>query len=277
LVLQQALHLFDEISPPYLGGNSGFCLSINVSHNFANSSHYDSVDYGPSIVLWVMDDVASLRCDQYLVFNNIEQTIDNETTKKGVMIKLSDGMVMSFQGSTLRHGTTIRRDSATGRIGSPGNVYGIHFGLSMPTLTSLRHLRINQYIRNMFIIPEMVIENVKDRSDDIEIKLPSHHGVRIKKNQIQFPKQTKQHNDDVARTISNNVCIQDEFETTMEMEYQYHTQVTSESTRVVNIQVNKEAKDKTKEFHIVKYEQIIPNWMVFFMKIRNHNCIVNKY
>jgi len=128
-----------------------------------------------------MDDVASLRCDQYLVFNNIEQTIDNKTTKKGVMIKLSNGMVMSFQGSTLRHGTTIRRDSATGRIGSPGNVYGIHFGLSMPTLTSLCCLRINQYIRNMCIIPEMVIENVKDQSDDIEIKLPSHHGVRIKK------------------------------------------------------------------------------------------------
>jgi len=80
-VMQQALHSFNEVSPMYLGGNNGISLSINISHNFANSSHYDSLDFGPSIVLWVMDDEANRFCDQYLVFNNVVETIKNEEGK----------------------------------------------------------------------------------------------------------------------------------------------------------------------------------------------------
>jgi len=58
LVMQWALHSFDEVSPNYLGRKDGISMSINVSHYFANSSHYDSLDFGPSIVLWVMDNDA---------------------------------------------------------------------------------------------------------------------------------------------------------------------------------------------------------------------------
>jgi len=76
--MQRAMHSFNEVSPLYLGGNSGISLSINVFHNFANSSHYDSLDFGPSIVLWVLDDYASMNCDQYLVFNNIIQTEESK-------------------------------------------------------------------------------------------------------------------------------------------------------------------------------------------------------
>jgi len=57
-VMQQALNSFNEVAPTYLKGNEGISLSINISHNFANSSHYNSLDFGPSIVLWVMDDDA---------------------------------------------------------------------------------------------------------------------------------------------------------------------------------------------------------------------------
>ncbi len=71
--MQQALNSFDKVSPSYLGGNSGILLSMNISHNFANSSHYNSVSYDPSIVLWVMDDDVSTNFDQYLIFNNIVQ------------------------------------------------------------------------------------------------------------------------------------------------------------------------------------------------------------
>jgi len=44
-VMQQALHSFDKVSPMYLGGNNRISLSINISHNFANSSHYNSLDW----------------------------------------------------------------------------------------------------------------------------------------------------------------------------------------------------------------------------------------
>jgi len=101
------MHSFDEVSPFYLGGNDGISLSINISHNFANSSHYDSLDFGPSIVYWVLDDVALQSCNQYLIFNNVVQIVGDMEMKRGFMIKISDGMFVSFQGSTLHHGTTI--------------------------------------------------------------------------------------------------------------------------------------------------------------------------
>jgi len=106
--MQQALHLFNEVSPTYLGGNNGISLSINISHNFSNSSHYDSLDFGPLIVLWVMDDDADRYCDQYLVFNNVMETINDEERKSSLLIKISDGMIMSFQGDTLWHGTQLQ-------------------------------------------------------------------------------------------------------------------------------------------------------------------------
>jgi len=146
---------FNEVSPTYLGAGNGISLSINVSHNFANSSHYDALDYGPSIVMWVIDDEAANNCDQYLVFNNIVTVHDGQESKEGVLIKISDGMMMSFQGNNLRHGTIIRRDSITGKLCPPGNVYGIHFGLSMPTLTAMRHMRIDQYVRDMCLTTEL--------------------------------------------------------------------------------------------------------------------------
>jgi len=166
----------------YLGGDSGISLSINISHNFANSSHYDSLDYGPSIVLWVMDNEASQKFDQYLTFNNIIETVESRQNKKGVMIKISDGMLMSFQGSCLHHGTTIRRDSATGQLCPEGNIYGIHFGLSLLTLTSMQCKRIDQYMREMCITPRVICHpradlfpetlNVTSKTKKKKAKLP---------------------------------------------------------------------------------------------------------
>jgi len=72
------------------------------------------------------------------------------------MIKICDGMLMSFQGSTLHHAMTIHQNSRTGELCSPGDVYCIHFGLSMPTLTAMHHIRIDQYIHKMCVIPKIV-------------------------------------------------------------------------------------------------------------------------
>jgi len=196
LVMQCALHSFDELSPTYLGGNNGILLSINILHNFANSSHYNSLDYGPSIVMWVMDYAAWTNCNQYLVFNNIVQTIDNKAMKEGVMIKISNGMIMSFQGNTLHHRTTIRWDSSTGELCPPGNVNGIHFGLSMPTLTALQHARIDQYIREMGLIPKM-IKQVPIKSEE-EKKTLAQGRKWLKTNLIKFAKQKKTHSDEVV-------------------------------------------------------------------------------
>ena len=84
-----------------------------------------------------MDNDAWKNCDQYLVFNNVVQTVDDKEMRHGLLVKISDGMIMSFQGNTLRHGTTIHQNAITGELCPPGNIYGIHFGLSLPKLNSL--------------------------------------------------------------------------------------------------------------------------------------------
>jgi len=239
-------------------------------------SHFDSLDYVPSIVLWVMDADASTLCDQYLVFNNIVQTIGNTEVKKGVMIKTCDGMVMSFQGSTLHHATTIRRHSKTGELCPPGDVYGIHFGLSMPTLTAMRRIRIEQYIRDMCVIPKFV-----------ECK-PSHdhrcyHILRSmwnkKKNQIKFQHQKQVPMDQVALQIWNHISHDNEYETTQQMEYDYYMQVSLEFEKKLFICIgNKEMRYRIKKMmRKLIYEQIVPNWTTLFMLIRNHQCIFDKY
>jgi len=65
------------------------------------------------------------------------------------MIKISDGMLLLFQGQSLCHGTTIHCDSITGELCLSGVIYGIHFGLSMPNLTAMHQLQIDQYMREM--------------------------------------------------------------------------------------------------------------------------------
>ncbi len=99
--------------------------------NFANSSHYGSLDFRPSIVLWVMDNDAWKNCDQYLVFNNVVQTLDGKELRHGLLIKISDGMIMSFQGNSLQHRTTICQNAFTGELCPHGDIYGIHFGTEL--------------------------------------------------------------------------------------------------------------------------------------------------
>jgi len=225
-----------------------------------------------------MDDVAAIRCDQYLVFNNIKQVINGEGIKEGVMIKLSDGIMMSFEGSTLRHGTTIRRDSATGKLCPPGNIYGIHFGLSMHTLSHFRHVRIDQYIKEMSIIPKMIVCKHNDQSPE-HIDYETNKGKRISKNQIQFPRQKMKRVDEVEENRSNIIDLNEnnnDMNTTTED--LHHPEVTSESSRIVFVPVKKDKPEKMKQqFDVLKYKEIIPNWMAFFKKISNHNYIRENY
>jgi len=84
---------------------------------------------------------------------------------------------------------------------------------------------------------------------------------------------------EVVKIISNSDTMENNnFDATMKTENEYHTQMASESNKTILVQVNKDKPDKMKQqFDVLKYEQIIPNWMAFFMKIHNHNCITEKY
>ena len=268
---------FDEVSPTYLGADNGISLSINVSHNFANSSHYDALDYGPSIVMWVIDDEAANNCDQYLVFNNIVTVHDGQESKEGVLIKISDGMIMSFQGNNLRHGTTIRHDSITGKLCPPGNVYGIHFGLSMPTLTAMRRMRIDQYVRDMCLTTRIIRH--KQQQQPGKNRRKHSRVVKRKINSIRFQKQNQATVDQVAQQMSQSIDFCDNNQSSMEVERSYREIVSSEFNQELLLVDDKSSFiTKTKEdMKLLLYKQIIPNWTALFILVCNHLSILEKY
>jgi len=72
--------------------------------------------------------------------------------------------------------------------------------------------------------------------------------------------------------------MDDLYETTMEMENQYCTEIAAESQKEFDIVVDDDTSKKMKEqFNLLKYEQLFPNWNSFYMKVRNHICIFEKY
>jgi len=85
-------------------------------------------------------------------------------------------------------------------------------------------------------------------------------------------------NDDIVKNISSTVMIDDQFETTPEMEHEYYSVISSELQKETPIFVDKDKKSKMlQQFSIAKYEQFLPNWSVLFMKVRNHNEIIDKF
>jgi len=86
--------------------------------------------------------------------------------KHGVMIKISDGMLMSFQGDMLHHGTLICQHSISGELCPKESIYGIQFGLSKPTLCAFHQICIDQYIREMNIVPKMIVDKTKKKGEN---------------------------------------------------------------------------------------------------------------
>jgi len=127
----------------------------------------------------------------------------------------------------------------------------------------------------MIQIPKMVICKKEDNmefDDDM-----SKQGKPLK-NLIKYTPWKRMPNDDIVKNISSTVMIEDIFETTTEMEQEYYSVISSELQKVTPILVDRDKTAKMlMQFSIAKYEQFIPNWLVLFMKVRNHNNIINKF
>jgi len=84
--------------------------------------------------------------------------------------------------------------------------------------------------------------------------------------------------DDIVKNLSSTVMIDDPFETTAEMEQEYYSVISSDLQKVTPILVDRDKKAKRlTQFSIAKYKQFIPNWSVLFMKVRNHNDIIDTF
>jgi len=75
----------DENPPSYLGGHNVFTKTLNATCNLANPAHYDPYDYGPGIVIWIMEGME--EADVKFVFPKLlVKNHDDEPTNTGVIV-----------------------------------------------------------------------------------------------------------------------------------------------------------------------------------------------
>lgn len=108
----------DAECPPLeeMGGSFGLGSVIMISRNLGNSSHLDVFDKSLSVAVWAEERVGSAR-NWYFVLPNMKLN-----GKMGVVVKLFHGCVISWDGTLVKHCTSITE------TGSGNNVYGCMFG-----------------------------------------------------------------------------------------------------------------------------------------------------
>jgi len=95
---------------------------------------------------------------------------------------------------------------------------------------------------------------------------------------IKYTPQKRAHIDSVVGKITSNAVLDDEYEMSLLMVSKHYLLASSEVNKEVVIKVVQDKTEvMTEQFHIVKYEQVVPNWDAFYMNIWSHKEIVDRY
>lgn len=89
---------------PQMGGKDGISVSMDVSIDLGNASHYDVGDCSQGFSIWTEQIVGDAK-NWFFVLPNI-QVHDAEKTYDGVAIQLFHGVAISWDGRLIRHGTS---------------------------------------------------------------------------------------------------------------------------------------------------------------------------
>jgi hypothetical protein len=104
-------------------GDGNLCYvthSMDLSVNLSNSSHYDVNDASQGFSIWTEERPGTTR-SWYFVLPNMNGTFpDSEREYYGIAIKLTHGVLISWDGRLIRHCTSVMS-----RHG--GNVFGTFF------------------------------------------------------------------------------------------------------------------------------------------------------
>jgi hypothetical protein len=116
--IRDAEELKSSSLPPLrqMGGENGPGNVIMVSRNLGNSAHIDFADKSRSFAIWV-EEVPGGAQNWYFVLPDVSIGGSN-----GVVIKLFHGAVIAWDGSKIRHCSSVTRP------GDGNNVYGCMFG-----------------------------------------------------------------------------------------------------------------------------------------------------
>ena len=102
------------------GGTCHAAQSMDLSINLANATHYDVNDASQGFSIWTEDNPNTTK-DWYFVLPNMTGKFPGTNRKyNGIAIKLSDGVLIGWDGRLIRHGTSMVRSRV-------GNIYGTFF------------------------------------------------------------------------------------------------------------------------------------------------------
>lgn len=125
-VLRVAQDLEDDAGMQRLPGMDGcdhfghVTHTLDLSVNLSNASHYDVNDASQGFSIWTEDEPGTTK-NWYFVLPNLVGTFpDSDREYKGIAIKLSHGVLVSWDGRLIRHCTSVKTRHA-------GNFFGTFF------------------------------------------------------------------------------------------------------------------------------------------------------
>ena len=112
--------------PSYYQHDDIFSPRLFVTDRIGNESHMDYQDIGPCVVFWLKESVEDSESDWHFIFEAVS-TGEGEHKRDSLSIQIEDGLVLVFDGSKVRHCTSVPdRDS--------NRKYGVYYGTSKARL-----------------------------------------------------------------------------------------------------------------------------------------------
>ncbi len=257
--MQNGLLLHDEMPPFYLGGRRATTKTVNMSHNLANSPHFDPYDFGVGYAVWAFDNINDEdHVEQYFMFPNLLTTDSEMNTKKGVIIEICDGLLISWNGNVIRHCTSIRNQLnplPDALKTMKGDVYSFQFANSMPNIKAYKEIRLEEYITAM---------NLKVTQFDSTIA-----SINAITNLLESGMDAK------PSATENESLEEQEFDWSTEDECNQHNYIQRNIGLEHNIpvDVSNTSEEIAKEFKAKKLELIIPNWEAYWRNLKFHDNI----
>lgn len=118
--MRQVQEMAGLIATEIMGGHKAPSISSSVSVNLVNASHYDINDASYGVSIW-SEDNPGVATNWFFLMPNVLLRVDAKTYS-GLAIKLSHGVIISWDGRVLRHATS----EANHGVGN--NVYGWFWG-----------------------------------------------------------------------------------------------------------------------------------------------------
>lgn len=102
--------------PPYFNDPNIISPRIFVTDRLANEAHMDFKDIGPCVVFWIKDNATDNEKDWQFIFEDI-RTGEDEGKRDTLAVQLYDGLVIIFDGTKVRHCTSVPDASSPRKFG----------------------------------------------------------------------------------------------------------------------------------------------------------------